>query len=66
MITGFIVFVFVVAMIAAADNGEWGSVAVGAVIVVLLIALASAGGKVNGAYGNFVDHWADEDRDRRK
>ena len=66
MITGFIVFVFVVAMIAAGDNGEWGSVAVGAVIVILLIALASAGGKVDRAYGNFVDHWADDDRDRRK
>ena len=66
MITGFIVFVFVVAMIAAGDNGEWGSVAVGAVIVILLIALASAGGKVDRAYGNFVDHWANEDRRKRR
>ena len=66
MITGAIAVLFIIAMIAAGGNGEWGSVAVGAVIVVLLIALASAGGKVNRAYGNFVDHWADDDRRRKR
>lgn len=65
MITGILVAVFLIAMYCSAGNGEWGSVAVGAVIVVVLLMLGSAGRKCNRAYGNFVDYWADE-YDRRK
>ena len=65
MITGAIVCVFLIAMYCAGCNGEWGSVAVGAVIVILLLALRSAGRSVNRAYGNFVDYWADDDRRRK-
>ena len=65
MITGILTALFLMAMYCSAGNGEWGSVAVGAVVVVLLLALGSAGRSVNRAYGNFVDYWADE-YDRRK
>ena len=58
MITGVIVFVLAIAMIAAGSNGEWGSVAVGAVIVVILFAFSSAGRENARAYNNFVDYWA--------
>ena len=47
-----------IAMFAAAGNGEWGSVAVGAVIVLLLLCLRGEGKKVDRAYGNAVDYWA--------
>lgn len=64
MITGAIAVVFIIAMIAAGNNGEWGSVAIGAVIVVLLLALGSTSRKQDRAYNNFVDHWANNDRKR--
>lgn len=64
MITGTIAVVFIIAMIAAGNNGEWGSVAIGAVIVVLLLALGSTSRKQDRAYNNFVDHWANNDRKR--
>lgn len=62
MFTGILICLFLIAIYCSAGNGEWGSVAVGAVIVILLLCLKSAGGKVNRAYGNFVDYWADKDR----
>lgn len=58
MITGAIVFVIAVAMIASANEGQWGSVAVGAVIIVLALALASAGRSNARAYNNFVNYWS--------
>lgn len=66
MITGTIAVVFIIAMIAAGDNGEWGSVAVGAVIVILLLALGAAGRQESRAYNNFVDYWADGGPDRKR
>ena len=65
MITGAIAIVFIIAMIAAGGNGEYGAVAVGAVIVVLLLALGSAGRKCDRAFGNFVDHWSKGGPDRK-
>lgn len=59
MITGAIAIVFIIAMIACADNGEWGSFAVGAVIVVLLLAIGSAGREQARAHNNFVRYWSD-------
>ena len=59
MITGTIAVIFLIAMIVAGGNGEWGSVAVGAVIVVLLLALGSEGRKCDRAFNNVVDYWAD-------
>ena len=47
-----------IAMFAAAGNGEWGSVAVGAVIVLLLIGMACGSRKCDRAYRNCVDYWA--------
>jgi hypothetical protein len=54
------------AMICAANDGEWNSVAVGAVVVILLLALGSAARQTSKAYGNFIDYWADDDRRRTK
>lgn len=65
MITGILAGLFLISIYCSAGNGEWGSAAVGVVIVVLLLMLGSAGRSVNRAYGNFVDYWADE-HDRRK
>lgn len=64
MITGTIAVVFIIAMIAAGNNGEWGSVAIGAVIVLLLLAFGSTSRKQDRAYNNFVDHWANNDKKR--
>ena len=58
MITGAIAVLFIIAMIASASNGEWNAVAVGAVIVVLLLALGSAFRTTTKACNNFVDYWA--------
>ena len=49
MITGVIAAVFVIAMIAAGSNGQWGSVAVGAVIVVFLLCLGGESRKCDRA-----------------
>lgn len=66
MITGLIAVVFVIAMYCAGSNGEWGSVAVGAVIVLVLLGLGS-GARTNArAYNNFVDHWADGGPDKKR
>ena len=66
MITGTIAAVFIIAMIAAANNGEWGSVAIGAVVVVILLALGSASRETDRAYNNMVDYWAKGGPDRKK
>ena len=69
MITAIIVFVLIIAMVAAGNNGEWGSVAVGAVIVLLLIAMCMSGLKTDRAYCYFVDYWANgepSEREKRK
>lgn len=59
MITGAISVVLLIAMFAAGSNGEWGSVAIGAVIVFLLLALGSESRKSDRAYNNWTDYWAE-------
>lgn len=66
MITGTIAVVFIIAMIAAANNGEWGSVAIGAVVVVVLLALGSASRETDRAYNNVVDYWAKGGPDKKR
>lgn len=66
MITGAIAAVFIIAMIAAADDGEWWAFAVGAVIVAVLLVLGSAGRQADRAYNNAVDYWADGGPDRER
>ena len=66
MITGTIAVVFIIAMICAANDGEWGSVAVGAVIVVVLLALGSASRETDRAYNNMVDYWAKGGPDKKR
>lgn len=66
MITGMIAVVFVIAMIAAAGDGEWGAFAVGAVVVVVLLALGAAGRESDRAYNNFVDYWANGVQKRKQ
>lgn len=58
MITGGLALIILIATVIAGVNGEWGSVAVGAVIIVILLALGSAGRTNARAYNNFVNHWA--------
>ena len=59
MLTGILICLFLIAIYCSAGNGEWGSVAIGAVIVVLLLALSSAGRGNARAYNNFIDYWKD-------
>lgn len=59
MFTGALCVIFLIAMYCAGSNGEWGSVAVGAVVVLLLLALGSAGRGNARAYNNFRDYWRD-------
>ena len=59
MFTGILVGIFLIAMYCASGNGEWGSVVVGAVIVILLIALRMASIGNARAYNNFRDYWKD-------
>ena len=68
MITGMIVAVLLIAMLASAGEGEWGSVAVGAVIIVVLLMLFVFGRESDRAYINFVDYWANRHRstDRKR
>lgn len=66
MITGILSVVIGIAMFAAAGNGEWGSVAIGAVIVVLLLGLGSASRESDRAYNNWVDYWAKGGPEKRK
>ena len=66
MITGIIAAVFILATLCCMGDGAWGSVAVGVVIVVIILALGSAGRKSNKAYNNFVDYWADGGPDKKK
>ena len=65
MITGIVAVVFIIAMIAAAGEGHWGAVALGAVIVVLLIALGSESRKCDRAVNNFVDYWSEGGPDKK-
>lgn len=67
MITGMIAFVVAIAMIAACSNGEWGTVAIGAVIVLVVLLAGCASREQDRAYNNIVDYWANggPERERR-
>lgn len=58
--------VFVIAAIVAGSNGEWGAAAVGAVIVVLLLAIRGASREQDRAYGNFIRFWSDGGESERR
>ena len=59
MFTVILIGIFLIAMYSAGSNGEWGSVAVGTVIIILLLALANAGRGNAKAFNNFRDYWKD-------
>ena len=62
MITGAIAVVFVIAGIVCAENGEWWSLAVCAVVAVAAVFIGSASRECDRAYSNFVGHWRDDER----
>ena len=66
MITGFIALVLLVPLIAAAGNGEWGTVAVTAVLIVLVLAFGVASREQDRAYNNFVGYWANRGEPKRR
>lgn len=68
MITGAIAVVFLIAMYCAGSNGEWGSVAIGAVIVLVLLAVGAESRGQDRAYNNFIHYWdtGEHPEDRRK
>lgn len=62
MITGAISLVILIGVIAAANNGEWGSVAIGAIIILLLLAIGAGSRKCDRAFNNMVDYWDKQGR----
>ena len=66
MITGILAFVFFVAVLAAGNDGEWGAVAVGVVVILVLLALGAAGRTNARAYNNALHYWAEGGPERRK
>ena len=66
VITGILAIVILIATIVAGANGEWGAAAIGAVLIVLLLALGSAGRTTSRAYNNFVDYWANGSGRKRR
>ena len=66
MLTVLIGLVAFVAISAAAENGEWGSVVLGIVIVLVLIGMSAGERKDWKAYRNRRDYWADGGPNRRR
>lgn len=66
MITIIIVLFIGFLLYVTGSNGEWGPFAVGALILVAVIAIGSAVRSDSKAYGNFIDYWADDERNRRR
>ena len=65
MIAGLIcVVLFVAVVIPAADKGEWLVIAIAVAAGLFAIVMSISGKKVNKAYGNFVDYWADGGPDK--
>ena len=57
MITMIAIFLFGIVMYASAGDGEWGTFAIAALLIVGAIVFCSVGRKCDRAYGNFIDHW---------
>ena len=57
MVTIAIVSVLAIAMLAAADNNEWGSVAVGVILIVLILMFGSALRRDLRAHENWIEYW---------
>ena len=60
MFIALIVILGFVAIFPAANNGEWGSVALGVVIVLLLLGAGANERRDSKAYVARRDYWADE------
>lgn len=58
MILSAIAIIFLIAMACAGLNGEWGSVAVGAVIVIILAMVVAGERKNTRAWWNCREYWA--------
>lgn len=59
MITGIIVAVICIAVLPPAiEKGEWGVIAVVAVVSLLLLWFAALGREQDRAYNNMTDYWA--------
>ena len=59
-------FLFGVSVYAAAGNGEWGSVATGIVIILILLLMGSVHRRDVRAWNNRQNYWADGGPNRRR
>ncbi len=66
MLTIIIGVIAFAAIYPAAANGEWGSVAVGAVILLILMLMSHEERKDTKAFMNFRDYWAEGGPDRKR
>ena len=51
--------IMLVCIYAAEGDGQWGSIVVGVVLIILAIGLCCAGRGNDRAYHNFRDYWKD-------
>ena len=66
MLTIFIGVCAFVWIFCSASNGQWGTAALGAVILLLLIFLAGEDRKNTKAFTNVRDYWADGGPDKKR
>lgn len=66
MLTAIIGIIAFVALFASASDGNWGSFAIGAVIVAVLILMSAGERKDVRAWQNCRDYWADGGPRRRR
>jgi len=66
MLTVFIGVCAFVWLYCSAGNGEWGTFAIGAVILVVLILMAAGDRKDTKAWMNMRDYWADGGPNNRR
>lgn len=67
MITGAIaVLIAIVVLPATASEGNWGTFWTALAVIGVVLLLGSASREQDRAYNNFVSHWANSDRKRRR
>lgn len=66
MITGTIVFLFIVAIAGAAGDGDMTTIWVCVGVILLVLAIGSAGRNGDKAFSNFVDYWAEGGPDKKR
>lgn len=65
MFTVIVILMALFLMYVTGENGEWGPFVLAIVIAGILLLIKSGCSRGTKAYSNFVDYWADDDRDKK-